>query len=101
MKKSCIIILAFISALPLLAQEQVPSVTPGVIARISMITPAFVLEMAPYTQYFTVEAPGRAAVWQGLQIVRSFVERNPHLSLNQVMTWRDYQELLRLSKYNP
>jgi len=58
-------------------------------------------EEAPYTQYFTVEAPGRAAVWQGLQIVRSFVERNPHLSLNQVMTWRDYQELLRLSKYNP
>lgn len=58
-------------------------------------------EDAPYTQYFTVESPGRAAVWQGLQIVRAFVERNPRLSMNQVMSWSDYQELLRLSKYNP
>lgn len=58
-------------------------------------------EDAPYTQYFTVESPGRAAVWQGLQIVRAFVDRNPQLSLNQVMSWSDYQELLRLSKYNP
>ncbi len=58
-------------------------------------------EDTPYTQFFTVESPGRAAVWQGMQIVRAFVHRNPQLSLNQVMTWSDYQELLRLSKYNP
>lgn len=58
-------------------------------------------EDAPYTQFYTVESPGRAAVWQGMQIVRAFVRRNPQLSLNQVMTWSDYQELLRLSKYNP
>jgi len=64
MKKSCIIILAFISALPLLAQEQVPSVTPGVIARISMITPAFVLEMAPQKNFsFTTKLNIRPRFW--------------------------------------
>ena len=58
-------------------------------------------EEAPSTQFFTVESPGRAAVWQGLQVVRAFANRNPHLSLSQIMSQRDYQEVLRLSKYNP
>ena len=58
-------------------------------------------EDAPNTRFYTVESPGRAAVWQGLQIVRAFAARNPHLSLNQVLSQRDYQEVLRQSKYNP
>jgi hypothetical protein len=56
---------------------------------------------APYTGYFTVESPGRAAVWQGLQIVRAYAARNPRLSLDQLLSMRDYQEVLRQSKYNP
>ncbi len=58
-------------------------------------------EDAPNTQFFTAESPGRAAVWQGLQIVRDFARRNPQLSVSQIMAQRDYQEVLRLSKYNP
>ncbi len=58
-------------------------------------------EDAPSTQFFTAESPGRAAVWQGLQIIRAFADRNPHLTLSQIMSQRDYQEVLRLSKYNP
>ncbi len=58
-------------------------------------------EDAPNTQFFTTESPGRAAVWQGLQIVRAFVSRNPQLTVSQVMSQGDYQEILRLSKYNP
>lgn len=58
-------------------------------------------EDAPSTQFFTLESPGKAAVWQGLQIVRAFADRNPQLSLNQIVSRRDYQEVLRLSKYNP
>jgi len=58
-------------------------------------------EDAPSTQFFTVESPGRAAVWQGLQIVRAFANRNPGLTLNQVLSQRDYQEVLRQSRYNP
>jgi hypothetical protein len=58
-------------------------------------------EAAPHTGYFTTESPGRAAVWVGLQIVRSFAERNRDLSLPQLMQQCDYQELLRKSRYNP
>lgn len=56
---------------------------------------------APYTQYYTPESPGRAVVWQGWQIVKAYSERQPGLSLQQLMSPRDYQELLRISRYNP
>ena len=59
------------------------------------------VEDAPYTNFYTSESPGRAAVWQGWQIVNAFVERNPKLSVQEVMSQRNYQELLRLSRYNP
>jgi hypothetical protein len=59
------------------------------------------VEDAPYTRFYTSESPGRAAVWQGWQIVNAFAERNPKLSVHQVMSQRNYQELLRLSRYNP
>jgi len=59
------------------------------------------VEDSPYTKFFTSESPGRAAVWQGWQIVNAYAERNPGLSVHQVMMQRNYQELLRLSRYNP
>ncbi len=59
------------------------------------------VEDAPYTRFYTSESPGRAAVWQGWQIVNAFVERYPKLTVHQVMSQRNYQELLRLSRYNP
>jgi len=59
------------------------------------------VEDAPYTRFFTSESPGRAAVWQGWQIISAFAERNPKLNVHQVMSQRNYQELLRLSRYNP
>jgi hypothetical protein len=58
-------------------------------------------EDAPVTQYFTRESPGRAAVWQGLQIVRAFAARNPRYTLPELLSMKDYQEVLRLSRYNP
>jgi hypothetical protein len=59
------------------------------------------VEDAPYTRFYTSESPGRAAVWQGWQIINAYWERNPKLTVNQVMSQRNYQELLRLSRYNP
>lgn len=59
------------------------------------------VEEAPYTSYFTSESPGRAAAWQGWQIVRTFASRNQELTLDRVLSRRDYQELLRMSRYNP
>lgn len=59
------------------------------------------VEDAPHTRFYTSESPGRAAVWQGWQIINAFVEQNPKLTIHQVMSQRNYQELLRLSRYNP
>lgn len=59
------------------------------------------VEDAPSTRFYTSESPGRAAVWQGWQIVSAYAERNPKLSVHQVMSQRNYQELLRLSRYKP
>jgi hypothetical protein len=59
------------------------------------------IEDAPHTRFYTSESPGRAAVWQGMQIIKAYVDRNPGLTVPQVMSQRNYQELLRLSRYNP
>lgn len=59
------------------------------------------IEDAPHTSYYTVESPGRAAVWQGWQIVRAYASRHPQLSLHQILSQRNYQEILRVSRYNP
>ncbi len=59
------------------------------------------VEDAPFTSFFTSESPGRAAVWQGRQIVKAYAERFPKLTVHQVMSQRNYQDLLRESRYNP
>lgn len=58
-------------------------------------------EDAPTTYYFPGESPGRAAVWIGWQIVREYARRNPQLSVSDIMNERDYQKILRESRYNP
>lgn len=59
------------------------------------------VEDAPNTSYYTDESPGRAAVWQGKQIVKAFAEEHPKFSLHQLLSHRNYQEVLRKSHYNP
>jgi hypothetical protein len=59
------------------------------------------VEDAPYTSFYTSESPGRAAVWQGWQIVKAYAERFPKRSVHQIMSQRNYQEILRESRYNP
>ncbi len=59
------------------------------------------VEDAPSTSYYTVESPGRSAVWQGKRIVKAFAKENPGLSLHQILSQRNYQEVLRKSRYNP
>ena len=59
------------------------------------------VEDAPYTSFYTSESPGRAAVWQGWQIVKAYSARFPKLTVHQIMSQRNYQALLRESRYNP
>ena len=57
--------------------------------------------IAPFTAFFTAESPGRTGVWTGWQIVRAYADRNPDLSLEEIMNNNDYQEILKGSRYNP
>jgi hypothetical protein len=59
------------------------------------------VEDAPYTPFFTSESPGRAAVWQGCQIVKAYADKHPKYTVQQVMSRRNYQEVLRQSRYTP
>ena len=56
---------------------------------------------APYTGFFPRESPGRAAVWVGLQVVKSYMQKNQQVSLKELMTMDNYQGLLNESGYNP
>lgn len=56
------------------------------------------------TKYFSTEkynAPGRAAVWLGWQIITQYMEKNPNLSLTDLIHENDAQKILMGSRYNP
>lgn len=55
---------------------------------------------APFTKAFGKESPGKAAIWIGSRIVKSYVEKNG-ISLTQLVSESDYQRILNLSGYNP
>lgn len=56
---------------------------------------------APYTNVFGQESPGRAVVWIGWQIVRSYMHQNPSITLQQLMQENDFQKVLNYSGYHP
>jgi len=56
---------------------------------------------APFTSGYPNESPGRASIWLGWQIVRKYMQRNPEISLNELMLNNDYQEILSESRYEP
>jgi len=60
----------------------------------------FMLE-GPFTKDFGRESPSRAATWTGLRIVESYMEKNPDVTLSQLMEEKDYMKILNLSAYNP
>ncbi|VAW16016.1 hypothetical protein MNBD_BACTEROID01-1004 [hydrothermal vent metagenome] len=56
---------------------------------------------APYTNGFPIESPGKAGVWVGWQIVRQFMEKNPDVTLPELMEMEDSQGILNASAYFP
>jgi gliding motility-associated lipoprotein GldB len=59
------------------------------------------MDDSPYTKGFPVESPGRTGAWIGWQIVRKYMERNPNVSLPQLMQAENAQEILNDSRYYP
>ena len=59
------------------------------------------MDDGPYTSAFTDESPGRAGIWIGWQIVRSYMKQNKEVKLADLMEIRDYQAILNKSGYQP
>jgi len=57
--------------------------------------------MRPNTPEIDAQAPGRIGTWVGWQIVRKYMERNPEVSLPELMAETDYRKIFNASKYKP
>jgi len=56
---------------------------------------------APFTSGYPSESPGRASVWLGREIIKAYMDRNPNISLYDLMNESDYQKILSESRYEP
>lgn len=55
----------------------------------------------PFTSAFSKESPARTGHWMGWQIVRTYMDNNPEITLQQLMDEKDAQKILAKSKYKP
>ncbi len=56
---------------------------------------------APYSPGMPVEAPGATGNYMGYRIVQEFMKRNPEVSLAELLTLDNAQEILEKSKFKP
>jgi len=62
------------------------------------------IEDAPFSKFFTnfdVKTPGRIGQWIGWQLVKSYMDVNPEVSLNELINEQNAQKILRKSHYKP
>lgn len=59
------------------------------------------IQEAPYTGGLMQESPGRLGQWVGWQIVKSFMNKNPKITLQQLMQEKDARKILNQSGYKP
>ncbi|NBC83872.1 MAG: hypothetical protein GVY19_10905 [Bacteroidetes bacterium] len=55
----------------------------------------------PFTKDFSQESPGKAVVWLGREIIKSYMSNNKELTLQDLMQESNYQKILNNSGYNP
>ena len=55
----------------------------------------------PFTGGFSNESPPKTAIWLGWQIVRSYMDRNPDVTLMQLIEEKDSQKIFNKSGYKP
>lgn len=59
------------------------------------------LEARPHTFEIGQECPGRIAQWLGWQIVRAYMEKNPQITLPELMKMTNHKDIFEQSKYRP
>ncbi len=57
------------------------------------------LNDAPFTTPISQESPGRLGTWVGWQIIRSYMNKNKNVTLQQLMNETNYQKILNASGY--
>lgn len=55
----------------------------------------------PFTSAIGKQCPPRIAMYVGWQIVRSYMDKNPNVTLQQLMDEKDANKILNKSKYKP
>ena len=55
----------------------------------------------PKTFEISQQCPGRIGIWVGWQIVKSYMENNPEVSLQELMEESDVQQIFSKAKYKP
>ncbi|MDF2453744.1 MAG: gliding motility-associated lipoprotein GldB [Bacteroidota bacterium] len=55
----------------------------------------------PFTRAISKDCPPRIAMWLGKRIIKSYMEHNPKVSLDDLMKEKDAQKILSKSKYKP
>jgi hypothetical protein len=65
------------------------------------LTTSQYLKEAPHTAFLPVESPGRVGIWLGYNIICSFMKHRPDTSLQELIDFTNYRELLKQSKYKP
>ena len=66
-----------------------------------MLLTAKYINPAPFTAYFPEESPGRTGTWIGWQIVRSYMDKNKNVTLSELMSNFNAQDILEKSGYRP
>jgi len=56
---------------------------------------------APFTAPVSQDSPGRLGTWMGWQIVQSYMNKNPKVTLTDLMKENNYQKMLEDSGYRP
>ena len=59
------------------------------------------LNDAPFTATVSQESPGRLGTWVGWQIIQSYMDKNPEVTLQSLMKNSNYQLILNKSEYQP
>jgi hypothetical protein len=59
------------------------------------------LSDGPCTQEFGKDSPPRLGEWIGLQVIRSFTDRNSNITLRQLLSDKSAQQILVRSGYKP
>jgi hypothetical protein len=55
----------------------------------------------PFTRAISKECPPRISMWLGKQIVKSYMEHNSNITVEDLMNEKDAQKILSKSKYKP